>query len=44
MKNLIKKILPESVLNFYHKTLAILASIYYGNPSKKNNCDWRDWH
>lgn len=35
MKELIKKIIPKSVLNFYHKTLAIFASIYYGKPSNK---------
>lgn len=35
MKAVIKKFIPESVLSFYHKALAILASFYYGRPSDK---------
>jgi UDP-N-acetylmuramoyl-L-alanyl-D-glutamate--2,6-diaminopimelate ligase len=33
MKKLIKKLLPVSILNFYHKFLAQLASFFYANPS-----------
>ncbi|MBU1131875.1 UDP-N-acetylmuramoyl-L-alanyl-D-glutamate--2,6-diaminopimelate ligase [Patescibacteria group bacterium] len=35
MKALLKKILPKSLLNHYHKFLAVFASYYYGNPSEK---------
>ncbi|NQU99993.1 MAG: UDP-N-acetylmuramoyl-L-alanyl-D-glutamate--2,6-diaminopimelate ligase [Parcubacteria group bacterium] len=35
MKNLIKKFIPKSSLDIYHKALAITASIYYGRPSSK---------
>lgn len=33
MKSLIKKIIPKSFLGQYHKSLAILADIFYGRPS-----------
>jgi len=35
MKSLIKKLLPKNVLNFYHKSLALLAPVVYGSPSEK---------
>ncbi len=35
LKKILKKLIPESVLNFYHKSLAILASIVYLFPSRK---------
>jgi UDP-N-acetylmuramoyl-L-alanyl-D-glutamate--2,6-diaminopimelate ligase len=35
IKSLIKKILPQSVLNFYHKVIAILADFYFHHPSGK---------
>lgn len=35
MKRLIKKILPEKVVNFYHFILAMFASFYYRFPSRK---------
>lgn len=35
VKKIIKKIIPESWLSYYHFALAKLASKYYGNPSKK---------
>ncbi len=35
MKSLIRKFVPKSMLNFYYKSLAILAAIYYGQPSEK---------
>src|SRR3989339_421722 len=34
-KSLIKKIVPRFVLNFYHKSMALLAAFVYGNPSDK---------
>lgn len=35
MKKIIKKISPRWALGLYHKTLAVAAKIYYGNPSNK---------
>lgn len=35
MKALIKKFVPKSVLQNYHKFLAKLAALIYGNPSEK---------
>lgn len=35
MKKILRKLLPESLINFYHKCQAILACIWYGFPSKK---------
>lgn len=35
LKSLIKSFLPKPLLGFYHKTLAILANIFYGFPSRK---------
>ena len=35
MKNMLRKILPESVINFYHKCQAIVACVWYGFPAKK---------
>jgi UDP-N-acetylmuramoyl-L-alanyl-D-glutamate--2,6-diaminopimelate ligase len=35
MKALVKKILPKSLLTFYHKSLATLAPLVYGSPSEK---------
>lgn len=35
MKTLIKKLIPKSLLQNYHKILAILANIVYGRPSEK---------
>lgn len=35
MKETIKKIIPASWLSFYHKTMAILAAIYFRHPSEK---------
>lgn len=35
MKKLLKKILGERIISFYHYVVAILASVYYGFPSKK---------
>lgn len=35
MKKIIKKLLPKSFLQLYHKFLAIFAAIIYGNPSDK---------
>jgi len=35
IKQAIKKILPKPILNLYHLTLALLASIFYGFPSNK---------
>lgn len=34
MKSLIKKAVPISLLNYYHKILAQFFAFYYGNPSK----------
>lgn len=34
MKTLIKKLIPESVLNLYHKFMALLAAFWYANPSE----------
>lgn len=35
MKQALKKILPAFLLGWYHKVLAILAMVVYGNPSGK---------
>lgn len=35
MKALIRKITPNWLLSWYHKTLAILANLVYGRPSEK---------
>jgi UDP-N-acetylmuramoyl-L-alanyl-D-glutamate--2,6-diaminopimelate ligase len=35
MKSLIKKIIPVSLLNQYHKILAVAANYFYGRPSEK---------
>jgi len=35
MKELIKKFVPDWLLAYYHKSLAILANYYYGRPSEK---------
>lgn len=35
MKKLIKKIIPENLIDFYHKTQAVFANILYGFPSNK---------
>lgn len=35
MKNLIKRIIPEFVLNFYHFILAFLGAVFHGFPSRK---------
>lgn len=35
IKSLIKKFVPEFLINQYHKTLALLAAFFYGYPSEK---------
>jgi len=35
IKSKVKKLIPESVISFYHLGLAVLAGFYYGWPSKK---------
>jgi len=35
LKRMIKVLLPKSVLLLYHKTLAVLANVYYRFPSRK---------
>ncbi|MEK7653478.1 MAG: UDP-N-acetylmuramoyl-L-alanyl-D-glutamate--2,6-diaminopimelate ligase [Patescibacteria group bacterium] len=35
IKNIIKKFIPQSVLGFYHKSLAIAANVLFGRPSEK---------
>lgn len=35
MKKLIKKLIPKFLLNWYHKSLALLGAFFYGYPSKK---------
>jgi len=35
LKSLIRSIVPESVINLYHGAESVVASAYYGNPSKK---------
>ncbi|MDP2586326.1 MAG: UDP-N-acetylmuramoyl-L-alanyl-D-glutamate--2,6-diaminopimelate ligase [Candidatus Komeilibacteria bacterium] len=35
MKALLKKLLPSLMIGWYHKVLAILAMVVYGNPSGK---------
>jgi len=34
LKKIIKKIVPEAVINWYHYCLVFLAALYYGFPSK----------
>ncbi len=31
----LRKYAPQGLINFYHKTLAVLANVYYGWPSEK---------
>ena len=35
MKELLKKIIPQSVLNLYYRAFAVLGASWYGNPSRK---------
>ena len=35
LKKIIKKIIPRSILLFYHKVLAMAANVYYDFPSEK---------
>ncbi|MFZ5364756.1 MAG: Mur ligase family protein [Patescibacteria group bacterium] len=35
MKTFIKKLVPRPVLAAYHKSLAVIAKVFYGNPSEK---------
>ena len=35
MKNILRKILPEGIINFYHKCQAVAANIWYGYPSRQ---------
>ncbi len=35
LKKIIKKLLPQFLIDLYHKNLAIFASFIYGNPSDK---------
>ncbi len=35
MKDLIRKFIPKTVLNSYHKKMALLANLIYGKPSEK---------
>lgn len=35
IKNILKKIIPTSLLSVYHKFMAKLADFYYGHPSEK---------
>lgn len=35
MKSLLKKLLPPSIISWYHKCLAYFAMYWYGNPSNK---------
>lgn len=35
IKSIIKKVIPKTVFSWYHWSLAHLANIYYGAPSKK---------
>lgn len=35
LKSKIEKLIPKSIISFYHLGLAILAAFYYGWPSKK---------
>ncbi|HOK20771.1 MAG TPA: hypothetical protein PLS18_01050, partial [Candidatus Paceibacterota bacterium] len=34
LKKIIKKIVPQTVINWYHYCLVFLAALYYGFPSK----------
>jgi UDP-N-acetylmuramoyl-L-alanyl-D-glutamate--2,6-diaminopimelate ligase len=34
-KNLLRKIVPESIINVYHKCHAVVACVWYGFPAKK---------
>ena len=35
MKSLIRKLIPEELINKYHKFLAVSSAFVYGNPSNK---------
>ncbi|KKS53935.1 MAG: hypothetical protein A2445_02560 [Candidatus Jacksonbacteria bacterium RIFOXYC2_FULL_44_29] len=35
MKKLLRKFVPESIILLYHKTLAVLANVFYGFPSRR---------
>ncbi len=35
LKALMRKFIPENLINLYHKYLAVFASLIYGNPSDK---------
>ncbi|KKQ80907.1 MAG: UDP-N-acetylmuramyl-tripeptide synthetase [Parcubacteria group bacterium GW2011_GWC2_38_7] len=35
LKSLIRKLVPENLINLYHKYLAVLSALIYGNPSDK---------
>ncbi|KKR05187.1 MAG: UDP-N-acetylmuramyl-tripeptide synthetase [Parcubacteria group bacterium GW2011_GWC2_39_14] len=35
LKSLIRKLVPENLINLYHKYLAVLSAQLYGNPSDK---------
>jgi UDP-N-acetylmuramyl-tripeptide synthetase len=35
MKKILKKIIPQQMLDFYYNAFALLGAWYYGNPSKK---------
>lgn len=35
MKELIRKMVPKTALNYYHKAMAITANLVYGRPSEK---------
>ncbi|MFA6272109.1 MAG: UDP-N-acetylmuramoyl-L-alanyl-D-glutamate--2,6-diaminopimelate ligase [Patescibacteria group bacterium] len=35
MKSFIRKLIPEFIIQFYHRTLSFMGAVYYGNPSEK---------
>jgi UDP-N-acetylmuramoyl-L-alanyl-D-glutamate--2,6-diaminopimelate ligase len=35
MKSFLKKIIPNFIIQLYHRTLAFLGAFFYGNPSQK---------
>jgi UDP-N-acetylmuramoyl-L-alanyl-D-glutamate--2,6-diaminopimelate ligase len=35
MKNIIRKVIPKSIINLYHRSLATLSALFYNFPSKK---------
>lgn len=35
MKSLIRRLLPKQVLSLYHRTLATIADVWYGHPSRR---------